>query len=284
MDRDAKARRGDLPIAFTSLVAARRRRRRGRLGALSRLASWRRRDRRRHVVINATTDIEVGRRRSRDTPSCGGCTAKCRCSCESSTSRGPMLLLAMVNGAAGSARRRPLHVPLEVGPGLGCRGRLGRRGDGSTRPAGRAIGAVGRSHRRTTARRSTGVRSRRSVWWAAITASTCDCRRRARRRWRCAKACRSVAAASHRAVRAPRAGHDRRRRGARSRDGVRTRSLDGPWCARQLAKPLDRGADRYRSTGSIRRHRGPVRERVGTSVAELCAVDIASLMHRTLLE
>ena len=33
MDRDAKARRGDLPIVFTSLVAAGRRGRRRRLGA-----------------------------------------------------------------------------------------------------------------------------------------------------------------------------------------------------------------------------------------------------------
>ena len=62
MDRDAKARRGDLPIAFTSLVAAGRRRRRRRLGARAagQLALGRSASDATDGSMDASTEIEVG--------------------------------------------------------------------------------------------------------------------------------------------------------------------------------------------------------------------------------
>ena len=73
MDRDAKARRGDLPIAFTSLVAAGRRRRGRRLGARTagQLASTS------DDVIDGRDDRDRGRPRLRvAAPWCGGCVCE----------------------------------------------------------------------------------------------------------------------------------------------------------------------------------------------------------------
>ena len=117
MDRDAKARRGARPIAFTSLVEPDG----ARVVAdwvCSQLADWRRAHRPpdHDAMIDACTDIECG-------VDSRGYTVVRRLRCEAPMlvrvvdEPGPMLNLAMVGGAAGPLGGDRLRFRLELGAG-----------------------------------------------------------------------------------------------------------------------------------------------------------------------
>lgn len=88
-----------------------------------------------------------------------------------------------------------LRFRLEVGPGSSVSVRSVAAAMAQPGPRGEASELAVTSWSATT-QRSIGIHSRRSVWWAAITAYRCEFRRRARRLSACARVCRSAAKAS----------------------------------------------------------------------------------------